>query len=366
MSSSAAANADAPLLERSAALLRGLRDALTADAPEFAAAPLHLMQDKGLAHDHVQLVGAGLLARVPKQSQMRLDARANLRYEQACFERAAASERVPFLQAVLPVSAHLPHGALLVEEVPGTPVRLPQNLPALAQALASVHALGVPAHEHCAPLLYAADPLIDLLLEVQSQAAYLEHAGLAKDAVQRIQAELSAFEALCLTESRPARCLIAFDAHPGNFLQRDDGAAILVDLEKCRYSYASLDVAHATLYTSTTWDVNSHAYLTHGEVVQAYAHWERCMGVARADEARKWHAPLRRAMWLWSITWCAQWRVLSRQHAHADAQGQDWSADLSSQALVAHVAERVAHYLSAPVVLAVCDGLDRFARDMRT
>jgi hypothetical protein len=27
--------------------------------------------------------------------------------------------------------------------------------------------------------------------------------------------------------------------------------------------------------------------------------------------ARPWHGPLRRAMWLWSLTWCAKWRVLS-------------------------------------------------------
>ena len=37
---------------------------------------------------------------------------------------------------------------------------------------------------------------------------------------------------------------------------------MLVDIEKARYSHPPLDLAHATLYTSTTWDVDSRAELT--------------------------------------------------------------------------------------------------------
>jgi hypothetical protein len=64
---------------------------------------------------------------------------------------------------------------------------------------------------------------------------------------------------------------------------------------------------------------------------------------ADADE-RAWIAPLRHAMALWSITWCAKWRALSA--APPQSGGEDWSAALSAQALVAHVRERVEHYLS--------------------
>jgi hypothetical protein len=121
---------------------------------------------------------------------------------------------------------------------------------------------------------------------------------------------------------------------------------VLVDLEKCRYSYPGLDLAHASLYTSTTWDSDSRAVLTPAEVASAYLHWEAAVGPALASAARPWHLPLRRAMWLWSVTWCAKWRVLSGSKRAERPSGEDWSAQLSPDALVAHVRGRVDHYLS--------------------
>ena len=366
MSSSDCSHAQTVVPERAAALLAGLQAALWADAPELASANLRLLQDTGLAHDHVQLVGKGVLARIPKQSQMRLDACANLQYERTCFERTEPSGHTPHLRAVLPVSRSLARGALLVEQVLGAPAQLPQHLGAVMQALASIHALPLPEVSRRAPLLNASDPLVDLLGEIQDQAAYLAQAALSAQVLRRIQSQLTALQAACREPSRPERSLIAFDAHPGNFLLLASGDAVLVDLEKCRYSYPGLDLAHATLYTSTTWDIHSQARLNDVQLEQAYGQWERSMGEAGAERARPWHAVLRRSMWLWSITWCAQWQVLSRREAQTDTQGQDWSADLSNQALVAHVAQRVAHYLDAQVVDAVCDGLDRFDLAMRT
>ena len=347
------------------ALLAGLRQALAAQWPELAGAELRLLQDKGLAHDHVRLIGRGVLARIPKQSQMHLSAGANLLYERSCFERAAASGHTPHLHGVAPVSAGLPHGALLVQEVIGTPVQFPQHVQAVVEALASIHALPLPELAGRAPLLWASDPLLDLFNEIQNQAAFLAQAALPAQVLSRIESQLAIFSIACSEPMRPARALIAFDAHPGNFLLQPDTRAVLVDLEKCRYSYPGLDLAHATLYTSTSWDIQSQARLSDAEVEQAYGYWERHMGATCAGAARPWHALLRRAMWLWSITWCAQWRVLSTQQTHASAQGQDWSADLSSKSLVSHVQERVAHYLQAEVVEGVCDGLDRFDRAMR-
>ena len=102
------------------------------------------MPDKGLAHWHFRLPGTGWLARVPKQSQMDLPAEANLAYQSACFVRAAPSGHTPKLLGVLSPSAHLPRGALLVEEIVGRPARLPADLPAIMEALAAIHAL--PCH----------------------------------------------------------------------------------------------------------------------------------------------------------------------------------------------------------------------------
>lgn len=345
-------------------LCERLQLALREVSHPMADAVLVPMPDKGLAHDHVRLVGTGVLARIPKQSQMGLAAQANLNYQRACFERASPSGHTPQWHGWLAPSAHLPRGALLVEEVIGRSARLPQDLGAIAKAMASWHRMDLPAEAARAPLLDADDPLRALLQEIETQATHLPAAALGAGVMQVIEAQLAALRELCKLPERPARRLIAFDGHPGNFLVRADGAAVLVDLEKCRYSYPALDLAHATLYTSTTWDADSHAVLTTGEVIGFYRHWSEAMGDA-APEARAWHVPLRRAMWLWSVTWCAKWRVLSRQAGAAGADGEDWSAERSEAALVAHVRERVDHYLSAAVVQQVLDGFDSLDRELR-
>ncbi len=328
---------------RLAAVSTGLRAAL---APlGLADARLVPLRDKGLAHDHIRLEGTGWLARVPKQSQMDLPAAENLAYQEACFRRAAPSGHVPRLRAVLPPGEALPQGALLVEEIIGRPARLPDDLPAIAQALGAIHALKRPSAT--APLLAPADPLAAMRDEVSAQGAYLAEARLDRTARALVERELAGLMALCAAAPRPATSLICFDAHPGNFLLRPDGAAVLVDLEKGRYGAPSLDLAHATNYTSTTWDVDSHAVLTVDEIAAFHAAWQAVPGV---PDARGWHGPLRRAMWLWAVTWCAKWRVLSAAPRRGDADGEDWSAEASDDALIAHVRERVDHYLSPSIV----------------
>ena len=196
-----------------------------------------------------------------------------------------------------------------------------------------------------------ADPLAALLAEIDAQALHLGEARLAPSVASAIEAERQRLRHLVDLPTRPPRCLISFDAHPGNFIVDTRGHAVLVDLEKCRYSHGALDLAHATLYTSTTWDVASHAVLGVDQVLQAGEIWCRALGAV--DElSRSWWLPLRRAMWLWSITWCAKWRVISGAEAGLpdaiapSADGEDWSARRSTTALIAHVRDRVDHYLS--------------------
>lgn len=341
-----------------------LRAALQAAGHPAAGRPLVPLPDKGLAHDHVRLQGTAWLARIPKQSQLGLTAQGNLDYQRACFERAAASGHTPALHGVLPPSEHLPRGALLVQAIEGRPARLPHDLPALAVALAALHALPLPETAARAPLLNAADPLLALVREIDAQAAHLAAAGLPVPVLTAIEGERQRLLACVPGTERPARCLVAFDAHPGNFIVQPDGRAVLVDLEKCRYAFPGLDLAHATLYTSTTWDVDTQTVLAADEVLGFYAAWAGAVGPIAAA-ARPWHGVLRRAMWLWSITWCAKWRALSGTSAHAGADGEDWSGERSEAALVDHVRERVHHYLSADVVDGVLAGFDRFERGLR-
>lgn len=307
---------------------------------------LQLLHDKGLAHWHVRLQGTGLLARIPKQSQMALAAQDNLRYEAACFERAMACGHVPRLERVIAPSVGLPWGVLLVEEIDGVPANSPAHINAIMQALAALHALPVPSFEMRPPLLHDSDPLAGMLALVQTQARYLDEPCIAAPMRRLLNHRLQV-----LSGSLAQVCdglvprLISFDAHPGNFLITPAGKAVLVDLEKCRYSYPPLDLAHATLYTSTTWDVSASFTLTSGQVAAAYASWMASAG----DMAKTYvHAfvPLRELMWLWSVTWCAKWLVESSRPRSRSAGGEDWSQDNSDAALVSHVRSRVADYLS--------------------
>ncbi len=342
--------------ELAVALRQALRDA---EVP-IADAPIEPLPDAGLAHSHLRLVGSGLLARIPKQSQMDLAAEDNIAYEATCFERAEPSGHTPRLHRVLAPSALLPRGALLVEEIVGRPARLPGDLASVASALATIHALPVPSTVERAPLLAPADPLALLRAEIDRQAEHLDAAGLSADSRVAIERTRAAFADCCERPDRPPRRLITFDAHPGNFVVRArDGAAILVDLEKARYSYPPLDLAHATLYTSTTWDLASSAVLEVDDVLGFYSDWLAHSGDTSAWEG--WLVPLRAAMWLWSVTWCAKWRVQSGKASREGVDGEDWSGERSDPDLIAHVRGRVDDYLSRDGVERVVDELDRLS-----
>ena len=343
-----------------------LRQALQAAGHPGATAALERLPDKGLAHDHVRLAGSGVLARMPKQSQMGWTAADNLAYQRACFERAAVGGHAPVCHGVLPPSAPLPRGALLVQEVEGRTARLPADLGAVARALAALHALPVPESAQRAPLLDPPDPLQALCEEIATQAGHLAAAGLTPPVARTIEAQWQRLQALRAEPGRPGVHLIAFDAHPGNFIVQPDGRAVLVDLEKCRYGYPGLDLAHATLYTSTTGTLRrATPVLSPGRWSRSKnREWAQAVGRRWPLAAQAWHLPLRRAMWLWSVTWCAKWRVTSGARASAVPDGEDWSSEHSEAALVAHVRERVDHYLSEAVVSTVVDEFNRLEREL--
>ncbi|MFN0182347.1 MAG: hypothetical protein ACKVQR_00870 [Aquabacterium sp.] len=336
------------------ALCAALRQALREAGHPQADAPLEPLPDKGLAHDHVRLAGTALLARVPKQSQLGLSAAEHLAYEAACFHRAAPGGHAPTCAAVLSPSVALPRGALLVQAIDGRPLLLPQELPLLVHALAALHRLPLPAAAQRPPLMDPADPLAALDDELAQQARHLGAAGIAPAAQRAIEGAFTRWRRLRDAAPRPPKRLIAFDAHPGNFLVLPAGRAVLVDLEKARYGAAALDLAHATLHTSTTWDRESRAELSVPEVAAACEQWLAALGDG-ADTERAWIAPLREAMWLWAVTWCAKWRVLSARPAGHGGDGEDWSTERSDAALVEHVRARVDEYLGHAIVEWVVD-----------
>lgn len=337
---------------------------------------LRPLPDTGLAHWHVRLPcphnldgsvrhvpahrggsacneGAGQqddwVARIPKQSQMQLDAEHNLAYQTACFARAQAGGHTPRLHGYLPCDDLLPRGALLVEAIDGRSADLPNDLPALAEALASLHRLPLPPADQRLPLDCPLDPWQEMQREIRLQAEYLRDARLAPHSLQAIENALHMLPER-LEQSRGVTRLISFDAHPGNFLIERSGRAVLVDLEKCRYSLPGFDLAHMSLYTSTTWDINTRAILFTEDIVALYQRWQDRMGPGRHVQSWQDLIACRQAMWLWSVTWCAKWKATQQRMADASHRGEDWSSQLSDDALIRHVRNRVEHYLSLPIL----------------
>ena len=337
------------------------------------AADLAVLNVKGLAHDHVTVAGRGVLLRVPKQSQFGLSAGDNLAYQAACFARVSASGHGPKLHEVLPPQARLAMGALLVEMIDGRPPRLPEDLPLLAEAMARVHALPVPPPASRPPLADHQDPVGGALAEVEAQAKFLDPAGLDPAARAEIDDELAwarGFREQCAGRDQPVT-LVLTDTHPGNFLieaaeggaagggaaQGGEPRAVIVDLEKALYGSPATDLAHATLYSSTTWDPDTWATLDLEQLAAFYRRYLELIGEELAQDLAPWLVPLRRITLLRAVTWCAKWRVLHARARRADPERaestEDWSAENTDPATIAHVAERVDDYLAPETLKAM-------------
>jgi aminoglycoside phosphotransferase (APT) family kinase protein len=329
------------------------------ERPGFETVPrdaLEPMRQKGLAHDHVIIRNTGALLRVPRQSQFALAARDNLEYQLAGFARCAAGGHAPRPHGACQPSEALPMGAVIVDYIEGRPAQLPADLPALAECLASIHILPVPAPEHRAPLANHADPVAGALRFIEEQAVFLEEACEDPDAKRMIMEEVDwarRFAGESFGKPQPVS-LVLTDTHPGNYVLRADGRAFIVDLEKALYGSPAIDLAHATLYTSTTWDVESGVEIASADVADFYRHYLGAVPAGLADQLAPWLMPLRRMTWLRSTTWSAKWRVESRRQRveakHAAAATEDWSAENRDAALIAHVEGRTRDYLTAATV----------------
>ena len=75
----------------------------------------------------------------------------------------------------------------------------------------------------------------------------------------------------------------------------------------------AFDLAHSTLYTSTTWDVDTFSILSHSNIAKFYEFWLENVPKNLSESVREWLVDLRRMMWLWSITWCVKWLAQTKE-----------------------------------------------------
>jgi hypothetical protein len=313
---------------------------------------LERLPDKGLAHDHVRIKGLRVdgnrpLVRLPRLSQFGLDPVRNLAYQAACFERASRSGHVPVLIDRFEPSADLPMGALVIAEIEGGPVELPRDLGGMAVCFARVHTLLVPDESARPPLASHADPLLGIMGFIEAQAPFIEKSARDPEVVRLLNDELRwarDFANEKVGAHPPARLCLT-DTHPGNFLAAADGSVHFTDLEKALYGSPGVDLGHATVLTSTLWDIDVQAVLDRADIEAFYAAYLGHLPIDMADEVRPWLIPMRRLAWLRSTTWSCKW--YAERHV-----GQTEETGLRAR-IRDHVSKRLAAFVELETVVRV-------------
>jgi aminoglycoside phosphotransferase len=266
----------------------------------------------GTAHRHVRLAD-GRLARVAYAYENDPTAAARLRVQAEAFRYLEPAGCTPRLHEVVEPRAGLPGGALIVDFIEGHAPHLPRELDAMAESLAAIHALPLPPAT--SPIPRQDNPFLETLQGVESNAArFLDKAVPDPEARAEIADELGAIRALAPalgTRAQPLAVALA-DTHPGNFIVDHKGTAWFVDLEKVHVGSAAIDLAHATLPTSTLWHPDVGTLLTRAEVQTFYDDYLALLTRDRAEALAPWLMPMRRLTWLRTTLFMARWRVETR------------------------------------------------------
>ena len=330
-------------------LLAALRE-----RPRFASltpADLNPLPNTGTAHGHVALPD-GLLSRIVYAHENDPTAATRLATQADSFRHLAPAGRTPRLHDVLPPRPGLPGGALIVDRIEGHAPRLPGDLARMAETLARLHALPLPPDD--SPIPRIADPLRETLAGVEQNAErFLDRAVPEAAARAAIRAELDAMRAFARAApaTQPMGIALA-DTHPGNFLVDRAGLAWFVDLEKVHVGSPAIDLAHATLPTSTLWHPDVGTVLSRAEVEAFVADYLGLIGPDRAAALRPWLQPMRRLTWLRTTLFMARWRVQTRGARDPADPGQ-WSDAGLDPAMRAHIDACIDRCFSADLVESV-------------
>ncbi|MEP3113958.1 aminoglycoside phosphotransferase family protein [Nisaea sp.] len=280
--------------------------------PTLALEDLIRLPARGLTHDHVLLgerpfKGKRLLARVPRLVRRDVTPEDALSLQAECFRRAGPSRHTPVLHGHLDPSPRLPNGALIVDAVEGRTVDLSKDLTQLAETLASVHRL--PAPDDAAPLAWTPRPVEALVGLIEDQAKFIPALVQDRQARAILDEERKWARDFAAEHGRaplpPA--LVLTDTHPGNYVVQKDGRAIFVDMEKTQYGSPAIDLAHATLYTSVSWDPEVSGELSNEDVAGFYDTYRTAVPPSLARVLEPWFLPFRRLTWLRTTSWGCRW-----------------------------------------------------------
>jgi aminoglycoside phosphotransferase (APT) family kinase protein len=306
----------------------------------------------GTAHGHVRLKN-GLLARVAYAHEGDTSAAGRLQVQATAFRHLEPAGRTPKLHKVVEPRAGLPGGALVVDFVDGRPPRLPGELVAMAETLARIHTLPLPPAG--SPIPRQENPFLETLEGVETNAVrFLDKAVPDQGARAEIAEELRAVRGLSPALARQAQPLTVAlaDTHPGNFIVDRAGIAWFVDLEKVHVGSPAIDLAHATLPTSTLWHPEVGALLSREDVVAFNESYLARIGGERAESLRPWIVPMRRLTWLRTTLFMARWRVETRA-PRDPANTTQWSDAGLDPKMKGHIDARIDQCFSRETIRSI-------------
>ena len=320
------------------ALLAALRE-----RPAFAALTaddLEPLPATGTAHGHVGLPN-GLIARVAYAHEGDRTAAPRLATQAEAFRHLAPAGHTPRLHDVIEPQAGLPGGALIVDRIEGRAPRLPDELGAMADTLLRIHSLPLPAAG--SPIPRQQNPFLETLAAIEQNAArFLGRAVPDSHARAEIAEELDLMRGMApdfAQRVQPLTVALA-DTHPGNFIVDRWGRAWFVDLEKVHVGSPAIDLAHATLATSTLWHPDVGKVLSRAETHGFYASYLAKVGPEQAARLQPWLLPMRRLTWLRTTLFMARWRAETRSPRDPSDPTQ-WSDAGLAPAMKAHIDRRI-------------------------
>jgi aminoglycoside phosphotransferase (APT) family kinase protein len=320
------------------ALLAALRERPAFSA--LSAVDLKPLPATGTAHGHVRLPNR-LLARVAYAHEGDVMASARLATQAEAFRHLAAAGRTPHLHDVIEPRPGLPGGALIVDLIDGRAPRLPDELALMADTLARIHALRLPAAS--SPIPRQENPFLETLAAIEQNAVrFLDKAVPDPGARAEIAEELRLMSDMARAVAQRAQPLTVAlaDTHPGNFIVDRHGIAWFVDLEKVHVGSPAIDLAHATLATSTLWHPDVGKVLSPAEVQTFYTLYLEKVGPRAAASLEPWLLPMRRLTWLRTTLFMARWRVQTRSPRDPSDPTQ-WSDAGLKPSMKAHIDQRI-------------------------
>ena len=238
--------------------------------------------------------GRKLVLRINRGSQMHLDDQ--IGYEFSALKALEPSGRTP--KAFFCDSGH---NCLVMEHLPGRPLRYETDMETAAEIFADIHALP-PAPG----LIEPENPLEAIIDECRQMVEHYykwEHA--VPEVVRLLETLEKEISARDLTAPAGLRkCIVNTEVNSGNFLINPGGRSFLIDWEKPLISEPAQDLGHFLVPTTTFWKTD--VILKPEDIRQFVRCYERAVGGRFETASLSERLPLYFTVTcLRGVTWCA-------------------------------------------------------------